>query len=564
MTSFEVTKPTGGSLANPAILKSQIVEFMKYRGPINLGTGIFDALSSLGNVKKQTELVDNKNKFYDQHTTMMQDLESVWNALEDYQYRDAFTMYAGDKCTFPDGKYLYYNAKNMTDCVEMLKTSIAYTVRYLYFADSNYIKHEGYSITKEAADEEGYTDVWIINPDDTKHKVKEIPENKTGSVDTVIADLKTVFRLAQKLEKNDSLVQELSVGDSELSDTEKIRLVSRTTSLINSGYQKDVKDFIAALVTLQNSLNNCDSEKMADYRVFYNEGTNGNYDTLTITDDEEATGDLRGPLANFAYTQLNAHLKTDGGHIKFYNALMARVYENWNDTHEIVTKARSYVKNSTQSAETYAWMFDSFLEGKIKKLDAALTKLSTIKDNLTDSESEYNKALKAWKTSAGGLSGETIGENDLSEIAKLEKVLTVDKVSKLYTRVSDAKASLEAVRNQVGQFKVLTKAWKDLEANGSITYHTLKNLLSNDQKNSITNVTKSTNFGTEQIKNDTGINAKYDKAYDAVITQLQATVLSRKRGMGKCQLKLLKVISLKLNAMLLSMLLIQPYLVVAV
>ena len=523
LTSFEVTKPTGGSLANPAVLKSQIVEFMKYRGPINLGTGIFDAFSSLKNVKKQTQLVDNKNKFYDQQTSMMEKLESVWSELEDYQYRDAFTMYKGDKCTFPDGDYLKLSAERMNDCVEPLKLSVAYVVRYLYFADSNYVKHDGYSITREDSTDDAYTDIWVINPDDTKYKVNAIPDEKTGSVDTVIEYLNVVYRLAQKLERNDSLVLELSAGKLNLSDTEKIRLVSKTTSLINSGYQKDVKDFIAALVKLQNAWNNCDSAKMAEYTVFFEEGTNGNYNMLRITNDENATGDSRGPLGSFAKTQLDAHLKESAGHIKNYNGLMSRVYQYWDETNRIVSAARIYVRDCTISAENYAWIFDSFLEGKIKKLDAALSTLTTIKSELSNSESDYNKALAAWKSSANGLSGETIGDNDLSEIAKLEKVLTVAKVEALYTRVQSAKTSLESLRNQVGQFKVLGKAWKELENNGSISYNTLQNLLTTAQKNSIANVAKSSNTGTENVG---GVTAIYDKAYDSVVTTLQAKVES--------------------------------------
>ena len=102
LTSFEVTKPTGGDLANPAILKSQIVEFMKYRAPINLGMGIIDALSSIKNVKKQAKLVDDKNKFYDTQTDMMGKLESAWRNIENYQYLDAGKFYDKDTWTFND------------------------------------------------------------------------------------------------------------------------------------------------------------------------------------------------------------------------------------------------------------------------------------------------------------------------------------------------------------------------------------------------------------------------------------------------------------------------------
>ena len=47
LVDFKVNKPDTASVINPAILKSQIVEFMKYRGPINLGLSFFDAINSM-------------------------------------------------------------------------------------------------------------------------------------------------------------------------------------------------------------------------------------------------------------------------------------------------------------------------------------------------------------------------------------------------------------------------------------------------------------------------------------------------------------------------------------
>lgn len=522
LTSFEVTKPTGGSLANPAVLKSQIVEFMKYRGPINLGTGIFDALSILKNVKKQTQLVDNKNKFYDQQTSMMEKLESVWSELEDYQYRDAFTMYKGDKCTFPDGQYLLKSYERMNDCVPMLKTSVAYVVRYLYFANSNFnisssgVQNFGVAQNTNPSDED-YTEIWKVTQTDTNEYKIEAEPSKT-SVSTLKADLKTAFAAVQALEKQNALVDQLMQGNSNMSTTEKIKIVVNFKSSLGSGYHANIKNMVQALVELKNSMNGCEDD-LSKYYVIVNTDSNGNK-TLSFTEDSEESG--ARPLAGFINGQFS-HLSTTSGHIQQYNALVSRVHTFWRESKDVVINARSYVKSATQAAETYAWTFDSFLEGKIKKLDNALGTLSTIKSELSNSESDYNKALAAWKSSANGLSGETIGDNDLSEIAKLEKVLTVAKVEALYTRVQSAKTSLESLRNQVGQFKVLGKAWKELENNGSISYNTLQNLLTTDQKNSIANVAKSSNTGTENVN---GVTATYDKAYDSVVTTLQAKVES--------------------------------------
>ncbi len=522
LTGFEVTKPTGGNLANPAILKSQIVEFMKYRAPINLGTGIFDALSTLKNLKKQTELVDNKNKFYDKQTDMLEKLESVWNELEDYQYRDAFTMYKGDQCTFPYGDYLLKSYESLNNCVPMLKTSVAYVARYLYFANTNFnINQSGvqnFGVEQDTAPSDNrYTEVWKVTQSSTKEYGILANPDKT-SVSSLKADLKTAFDAVQALEKQNSLVDQLMQGNSNMSTTEKIKIVVNFKSSLGSGYHANINNMVQALVTLKNSMNGCEDD-LSKYYAVVTVDTNG-IKRLSFTENPNEFG--AKPLDEFINGQFS-HLSMTGEHIMYYNGLVSRVRTFWCESKDVVKNARSYVKDATQAAENYAWIFDSFLEGKIKKLDNALATLSTIKSELTDSRSAYNLALAAWKGSADGLSGEPIGDNDLSEIAKLENVLTASKVEGLCTRIRSAKTSLETLKNQVGQFKVLGKAWKDLENSGSISYSTLQNLLTAAQKNSLNSVEKSDDTASEDVN---GTLAVYDKAYDSVVTALMAKVES--------------------------------------
>lgn len=522
LAGFEVTKPTGGSLANPAILKSQIVEFMKYRGPINLGSGIFDALSSLKNVKKQSELVDNKNKFYAEQTSMMEDLESLWNDLEDYQYRDAYTWYEGDKCTFPDGEYLLKSYERMKDCIESLQISTTYVARYLYFADGNYsVASSGtkdFKVTKSDSSDENYSVVWTVSQT-AKQEYNIEAEPKAVSISTLKADLKSAYNAIQALKSYSSIVQQLSVGNS-VSDTEKIKIVSTFNSSLGSGYHSSIKNLVGTLVQLKNSYAGCKDDITKHYVI-----VNSN-NTLSFTEDPEVKDKI--PMKKFIEDQLGHLTLEQESHIYLYNILSARINGFWNDTVEIVKNARTYVTNSTKMAQSCASSFDSFLECKIKKLDSALIKISAIHSELTNTESAYNKALAAWKKSANGLSGETMGANDLSEIAKLEKVLTVEKVKALQTRVQNARDSLDSLKKQVAEFKVLGKEWKDLgvASNGkvSINYNTLKNLLSSTQKNEISGVQKPSKLKTETI-ND-AVTAKYDEAYNTIANKLKATVTS--------------------------------------
>ena len=62
---FEMKRTPGGSICNPTLLKSQIVNFMKYRAPINGGLSLISSLKSFSNLSKETELIDKRKEYYE-------------------------------------------------------------------------------------------------------------------------------------------------------------------------------------------------------------------------------------------------------------------------------------------------------------------------------------------------------------------------------------------------------------------------------------------------------------------------------------------------------------------
>ncbi|SCX11737.1 hypothetical protein SAMN02910339_01650 [Lachnospiraceae bacterium YSD2013] len=55
---FKVITPKESSLANPGVMRKQIVDYMKFRGPINFGLSIFDVANSFKTIDKQSEVVE--------------------------------------------------------------------------------------------------------------------------------------------------------------------------------------------------------------------------------------------------------------------------------------------------------------------------------------------------------------------------------------------------------------------------------------------------------------------------------------------------------------------------
>ena len=55
---FKIVTPEASSLANPAVMRKQIVDYMKFRGPINFGLSIFDVVNSFSTIEAQADVVE--------------------------------------------------------------------------------------------------------------------------------------------------------------------------------------------------------------------------------------------------------------------------------------------------------------------------------------------------------------------------------------------------------------------------------------------------------------------------------------------------------------------------
>ena len=62
MDRTRVEKVQDSSLANAAVLEKQIVEYMKYRGPVDFGLSFFDSLSAFTKVEEQTTVIESQVK----------------------------------------------------------------------------------------------------------------------------------------------------------------------------------------------------------------------------------------------------------------------------------------------------------------------------------------------------------------------------------------------------------------------------------------------------------------------------------------------------------------------
>lgn len=65
-------------------MKKQIVDFMKYRAPINTGLSFLSSIQTFKTLSKQSELVDKRQDYYKEEESVMNTLKSAWEYINKY------------------------------------------------------------------------------------------------------------------------------------------------------------------------------------------------------------------------------------------------------------------------------------------------------------------------------------------------------------------------------------------------------------------------------------------------------------------------------------------------
>lgn len=89
--STKIEKMDNGALDNPALLKNGIIEFMKYRAPVNAAADLFSKLNDpevqtqMENLSKETQMIEARDAFYKAERELIEQAETAYNAIKEYQ-----------------------------------------------------------------------------------------------------------------------------------------------------------------------------------------------------------------------------------------------------------------------------------------------------------------------------------------------------------------------------------------------------------------------------------------------------------------------------------------------
>lgn len=80
---FSCEAVAGGALANPAIMKQQVVEYMKYKAPLSLASGLYDKIQSISNAAAQIDAINSKIDYEEKLSELTKYCRKAYHYIDD-------------------------------------------------------------------------------------------------------------------------------------------------------------------------------------------------------------------------------------------------------------------------------------------------------------------------------------------------------------------------------------------------------------------------------------------------------------------------------------------------
>lgn len=461
LVDFSAQKYPDATLANATIMKKQIVDFMKYRAPINTGLSFISSLKSFSTLSKQSELVEKKQEFYEAQQTVLEDLKTAWSHIAAYNGSPIVTdaNYLTNIKPTLDGfedDYKDFGKRTIMSLYKKYDPIVGnmYSISVSNYEEKKYDIKEGVLEEKEEVYTFNYKDIsyypywseYYDNPYDFE-------SNKFPTVDEVKSAVVGFYNA-----KNNAALKNAPYF--ETATHYNIQFFAQSKS--------DIERYTSAELNLHSAY-----QKLKNVLLWLD-----GYDMVTIKDDE---GNVitKSSILSTQYTIGNS-TKTLTQWISELNA--DSIYER--EMYDFYVNATNYYTIAKQTRDEYYAQFkitDSLdistaitnngdvaasyattLETAISHLGNAITYLNSAKTKLTGSVAT---AKTNWNNVANdsSIKETSLAKQDKAEIDQLDKYLNEANIQKLVTRLENIKGDLSTVLEQVKAYKYVDKFIGDIE-----------------------------------------------------------------------------------------------------
>lgn len=220
----EISEVSNGNLANPALVKQQIVEFMKYRAPIDLASGLIDTIKQVAAsskaAKAEAEVTKAKQKYYEAENELLKKLKQIYDVLRKYNRLNITNEYIREVKGNISGEFKnQYKKIHKKVVYDLINTS-----GLRVFSPEN-IKYK----VSQFNDSDYHTDIkYTANNKAKKRDVQLRANNLISAISNYIRDKKSI----------DSYVWNYNAYDSSIYKTQ---YWAQSMALINNNYSKYTK-----------------------------------------------------------------------------------------------------------------------------------------------------------------------------------------------------------------------------------------------------------------------------------------------------------------------------------
>ena len=474
------TKVDGTSLVSPAMLKSQIVNFMKFRAPINGGLGFLDSLKSFTTISDQNKVVDAKKDYYEEQQEVIETCEETWIKFFEYNENEELTEQRFEEMSIKyneskDG-FRFINDNIVRDIYE--KNQDSFSVDKLPYANKSGSTYNFYNVSVNLIDN-------VPSESDMKDYIKDL------------------YNRVKQLEENESKYNTQYLFDEK--DAE-IYMIRRTTQFIKDHKNGD-NDYASAIVDLHCAYQNLTlaidyindeikrlEDEMAEAAKLAEEAKKAKEEAESeaesspspsqSADSQEEEEEYEVPDYSERIAELNALLSlkvtinSSTGLAKTASEALSEnrtFYEKKMDKFVTVTDLMMKTINGTSYIERKDTVSNVdlvnggisdhdiktkyALEGFYKKVCEGIDCLEDISSNLSDIMDSVRGDLKTklsdWDkaASADSIAGSSIATSNIEEIKTVEEFIDAAKVEELKTHVDNAIASLNDAKNKMEQYK---------------------------------------------------------------------------------------------------------------
>lgn len=453
LVDFDVSKRTDATLANATIMEKQIVDFMKYRAPINTGLSFISSLQSFSTLSKQTELVDKRQAYYKEQESVMNNAQEAWKYINKYNqsgFIKSDTYFSTMKTNF-DGYSAAYE-----DIAKKIIKDLYDTQNYDTF--SPYLYSISYEEV-EVGDGKKTVPVFYTNKDKTSKKqlyteLTTYSDEKLATADNVklaLTEYYTAYNAVKTAQEQLLAYDNGTYGLQYLVQTNRRNLYKNWVTAMVKVYEKynvlrhtatyaGKTDSGASVMTVKAKICGSNSEKA--YSAYYSDMTS-KFDALAAVFNTELST-YNSKLQSYAN---GIGDKTSTGGVEGSIALL----------YAEVTGYRTTISDAKTN------------------LEAAVTYLGYVYNGVKDGGTLDSKAGEWEKVAESSeLKNTSMAKQDLAEIDSLSTYLNPTDVDKLIKRLNNIIGNLDKLLNQIDSYTFFGTKIVEIS-----DYTTLTNLLKN-------------------------------------------------------------------------------------